>query len=139
VIAIVIFILTVLAAVGFFILAWTKWAQVDPKFRTPRWRGIVAFIGLCSLTAQGLLFVTMNAYGLYIGGWSHNYRLFNVWGRVDFYLFVVLLAAVVGNGRSRPVDVSFFSGNLWRPVHDRSITVNTARAKKCGTHGWLGP
>lgn len=102
-IAIAIFALTALAAVGFFILAWTKWAQVDPKFRTPRWRSVVAFIGLCSLTAQGLLFVTMNAYGLYIDGWSHNYRLFNVWGQVDFYLFVVvLLAAVVGKGRSRP-------------------------------------
>jgi len=103
VIAIVIFALTALAAIGVFMLAWKKWREVDSKFGAPRWRSIVAFIGLCSLSAQGLLFVTMNAYGRHIDGWSHNYSLFNTWGRVDFYLFVVvLLAALIGKGRSRP-------------------------------------
>lgn len=102
-IAIVIFALTALAAVVFFILAWKKWRDVDPKFGAPRWRSIIAFTGLCSVSAQGLLFVTMDAYGRHIDGWSHNYRLFNIWGRVDFYLFVVVvLAALFGKGRSRP-------------------------------------
>lgn len=101
-IAIDIFVLTVLAALGCFILAWKKWQETDPKFGSPRWRKIIAFTGLCSVTAQGLLFVTMDVYGRHIGGWSHNYRLFNIWGRVDFYLFVIaVLAALLGNGRSR--------------------------------------
>jgi len=102
-IAIVIFALTAIAAVVSFVLAWKKWREVDPKFGVPRWRSIIAFIGLCSVSAQGLLFVSMDAYGRHIDGWSHNYRLFNIWGRVDFYLLVVVvLAALLGKGRSRP-------------------------------------
>jgi hypothetical protein len=100
---IVIFALTALAAVVFLILAWKKWREVDPKFGVPRWRSIIAFVGLCSVSAQGLLFVAMDAYGRHISGWSHDYRLFNIWGRVDFYLFVVVvLAALFGKGRFRP-------------------------------------
>jgi hypothetical protein len=102
-IAILIFALTALVAIGCFVLAWKKWKEADPKFGGPRWRSIVAFIGLCSVTAQLVLFVGMDAYGRHIDGWSHNYRMFNIWGRLDFYLFVVALIAVIfGKGRSRP-------------------------------------
>ena len=102
-IAIAIFALTALAAVVFFILSWKKWREGYPKFESPRWRSIIAFTGLCSVSVQGLLFITMDAYGRHIDGWSHNYGLFNIWGRVDFYLFVVVLfAALFGKGRFRP-------------------------------------
>jgi hypothetical protein len=61
--AIVIFVLTVPAALGCFILAWKKWQAADPKFGSPQWRSIIAFTELCSVTVQGLLFAIMDAYG----------------------------------------------------------------------------
>lgn len=100
---IALFVLLILIALAGLIFAWKKWCEALPRIESPRWRRIVIIIGLCAVTFQGLLFLVLDVYGRSIGGWSHNYRLFNIWGRVDFYLFVVaVLAALFGKGRSRP-------------------------------------
>jgi hypothetical protein len=97
------FILLILFALASLVFAWKKWSEALSRIEPPRWRRIVIIVGLCAVSLQGLLFLVLDVYGRSIGGWSHNYRLFNIWGRVDFYLFVVVVLAVLfGKGRSRP-------------------------------------
>lgn len=101
--AIALFISLIFFAFGSLIFAWKKWFETLSKIEPPRWRRVVIVVGLCTVSLQGLLFLGLDAYGRSIGGWSNNYRLFNIWGRVDFYLFIVaVIAALFGKGRSRP-------------------------------------
>jgi len=100
--AILLFIATIIGAFWGIAIAWRQLATSRRQGPEATWRWYASVAAVIAATGQAFLFVSFEAYGQLIGGFSHSYRVFYAWGRLSGALFIVtLVSALLGNARFR--------------------------------------
>ncbi len=105
---VLLFVAVLLVAVGGIVVGWVLWISQAERFRAPKWRSVVALVGLLAATLQVAVFILFEGYAVVAGSFSYRARNIFVWGRVDSCICATaLLAALFGKGRIRaPVALS---------------------------------
>jgi hypothetical protein len=83
-------------------IACRQWFNTHLALGDPKWRRVLGFVSIMGSSMQILLFVLFEATFVITGNADYRRRDFPRWAAVDFYLFALVVTAVVlGKGRFR--------------------------------------
>src|SRR6266516_4801345 len=84
-------------------VAWLKWRRLPKSIAEQKpLRSRAAAAALAAASIQIFAFIGFGVYGQVIGGFSHNYQAFYIWGRINLLLLAITLTGMaVGIGTFR--------------------------------------
>lgn len=98
------------------IWAWVRWLKSEPRFATPKWRGVLAFCGLILVSGIGLSVLMVAFHSNRMPEGDAKYAFAVASARLGFWTSVSALSlSAIGKGRvCAPVALASISlAALW--------------------------